>query len=47
MTKESNPAKIEEGKKITAGLASLKYELQHDRPLRYVLHQYYDLERKC
>lgn len=30
---ETNPEKQEEGKKITQGLATLKYELQHNRKL--------------
>lgn len=35
VSKESDPEKAEEGKKITQGLAALKYELQHDRQLTY------------
>ncbi|EME82480.1 uncharacterized protein MYCFIDRAFT_82389 [Pseudocercospora fijiensis CIRAD86] len=31
--KESDPAKVEEGKTITSGIAALKYELQHNRQL--------------
>lgn len=34
---ESDPEKQEEGKKITQGLAALKYELQHDRQITYVI----------
>jgi hypothetical protein len=30
---ETDPEKQEEGKKITQGLATLKYELQHNRKL--------------
>ncbi|KAF2766808.1 DUF89-domain-containing protein [Teratosphaeria nubilosa] len=33
VSKESDPAKQDEGKRITQGLAGLKYELQHDRQL--------------
>lgn len=35
VSKETDPQKAEEGKKITQGLAALKYELQHDRQLTY------------
>ncbi|KAF2208523.1 hypothetical protein CERZMDRAFT_101272 [Cercospora zeae-maydis SCOH1-5] len=33
VSKETDPAKLEEGKKITNELATLKYELQHNRQL--------------
>jgi hypothetical protein len=33
VSKETEPEKVEEGKRITQGLATLKYELQHDRQL--------------
>jgi hypothetical protein len=36
ISKENDPEKQEEGKRITQGLATLKYELQHDRKLTYV-----------
>lgn len=38
----SEPEKQEEGKKITSGLAALKYEVQHDRKLTYASSHYVD-----
>lgn len=37
MFKVTDPEKAKEGKEITAGLAALKYELQHDRQLTYAV----------